>query len=197
MAFIVEDGTGMAEANAYISIEEFKTHFTDRGIDYTLETDTDIQAWIVNASDYVDKRFGRRFRGWRRSRTQALEWPRTDACDDDDYLFAGVPVQLKKAIAEYASLVKELARNLAPVPGTEFGIIDPSTGTVTTTPSGALTSRTEKVGPIEDSASYESAHRPMVSTGNLLTQRIPEYPQADLWIEELIVSTSSKGIVRG
>lgn len=197
MAFTIEDGSGVIGANGYITAAEFKTHHKDRGNDLDAEADGDVQAWIIQASDYVDKRFGRRFRGYRSSGTQGLEWPRMDAYDDGNYQFPDIPEQLKKAIAEYAVLVKDLGRNLAPVPGTEFGIVAPATGTVTTTPSGAISSKTEKVGPIEESTGYEQPNRPMTSTGNPLTQRIPEYPQADLWIEELIVGSSSRTVVRG
>lgn len=197
MAFQVEDGSGLSDANSYLALADFRAHHLDRGLDLSGEADADLQAALVQATDYIDKRFGRRFRGWRRSRSQALEWPRTDAYDDDDYTFPDVPVQLQKATAEYALLAFQLGRNLAPVPGTDFSIVDPTTGSVTTTPSGMMTSKSEEVGPIKESTAYSEANRPMVSTGNPLTQRIPEYPQADLWIEELIVSSSSGMIARG
>jgi len=202
MAFVVEDGTRKSDATAYITVDEFKDHHTDRGVSAISEgtwSDTEIQSGIINATDYVDKRFGRRFRGWRSTKTQALEWPRTDAYDDDDYLLDGIPNQLKKGIAEYALLVLQLGRNLAPVPGMDFAVTDPSSGETTVVGSGGLRRKTEKVDVIEDTTEYFSAgesHKPMTSTGNL-TQQIPEYPQADLWIEELLRSYYSREIMRG
>jgi hypothetical protein len=153
MAFTVEDGTQPAGANAYLTVADFKTHHTDRGVTAVAESeflDTEIQSGIINATDYVDKRFGRRFLGWRRSRSQSLEWPRTDAYDDDDYSLPDIPDQLKKGIAEYALLALQLGRNLAPPPAPDFGIIDPATGEASSTASGQLSRSTEIVGPIED-----------------------------------------------
>lgn len=202
MAFEVEDGTRKADATAYITVVQWKEHHADRGVSAAGDGtwgDDEIEAGIVNASQYIDKRFGRRFRGWRSTQAQSMEWPRTDAYDDDDYLFSGIPNQLIKGTAEYALLVLQLGRNLAPVPGTEFPVVDPTTGNTSTDGSTTLKRSTEKVGPIEDTKEYASAtesNRPMVSTGNL-SQRIPEYPQADLWIEELTKSTISRGVLRG
>ena len=202
MAFVVEDGTRKSDANAYLSVEQFEDHHIDRGVASIVEgdyIDSEKQAAIVNATDYIDKRFGRRFRGWRSTAAQALEWPRTDAYDDDDYLLQDVPNQLIKAGAEYALIVLQLGRNLAPIPGTSFPITDPNTGTTDSSASTSVTRSTEKVGPIEDTKEYGSAtdsNRPMVSTGNTI-QNIPEYPQADLWIEELTVSSISRSVVRG
>lgn len=201
MAFTVEDGTGLSTSNAYLSVADFTTHHTDRNVtsvvDGAFET-AEIQGALVQATDYIDKRFGRRFRGWRRSRAQALEWPRTDAFDDDDYLLPLVPEQLKKATAEYALIVLQLGRGLAPIPGTPFPIVE-TDGTVTSEASGALRRSRDKVGPIEEEREYMSAletNKPMTSTGNSI-QNIPEYPQADLWIEELTVSRGSRRLLRG
>lgn len=197
MAFTPEDGTGVVGANAYITVAEFKAHHDDRGQDYTGAADDDaIEVAIILATDYVDKRFGRRFRGWKESRQQGLEWPRSDAYDDDDYLLLDVPPELKKAVSEYALLVIQLGRNLAPPSPPDFGVLDPATGEVTNDSSGRITSKKEKVGPIEDSTAYGDSARPVAGTGNLI-QRIPEYPQADLWIEHLITGYNSRRLHRG
>lgn len=199
MAFLAEDGTGLSNSNSYCNVTEFEDHHLDRKqIASTTEfADVDIQAALINATDYVDKRFGRRFRGWRRKRTQALEWPRVDAYDDEDFLFSDLPSQLKRATNEYALLALRLARNLAPVPGTGFPVVDPETGAVTDQAAGAVSSKSETVGPIEESTTYTEGSRIVTSTGNVLTQRIPEYPQADLWIEELIRNVSDRELARG
>ncbi len=183
MAFTVEDGTVVAGANAYITVDQYRTHHTDRGraalITDTGQGDTAVQAAIVQATDYVDKRFGRRFRGDRRASSQELEWPRTDAWSDDGYLLENIPNALIKAVAEYAWLQILLASDLAPLPD----------GT-----SGVVNKVTQKVGPITDAKEY--AERPMVSSGNLV-QSVKEYPQADMWIEEMLVSSLSTEFHRG
>jgi len=201
MAFTLETGSGVAGANAYITAQQFKDHHDDRGQDYTtpLADDPAIQVAIVLATDYVDKRFGRRFRGCRQSSVQGLEWPRLDAYDDDNFPLQGVPSALVKAVAEYALLAGQLDRNLAPLSPPDFGVLDPATGEVTNDSSGRITGKQEKVGPIEDETRYadgNSSGQPMVGTGNLI-QRIPEYPQADLWMEELITSYTDRGLYRG
>lgn len=202
MAFQVEDGTGLSTANAYITVVEFKAHHTDRNVAAVVESDfldTEIQAGIINATDYIDKRFGRRFRGWRTSRAQGLEWPRSDAYDDDEYSLPDLPTQLKKATAEYALIALQLARNLAPIPGLPFPVIDPSTGDTSSAGGGQLKRSTDKVGPIEETREYatgQDQNQPMRVTGNL-SQNIPEYPQADLWIEELLKGRGSRELRRG
>jgi len=188
-------------ANAYATHTEFNAHHVDRAQITTNEfTQAQIEPAIVAATDYIDKRFGRRFRGFRKSGTQGLEWPRLDAYDDDDFLLSGVPAALKKATVEYAWVVLRLERNLAPIPGNEFAIVDPDTGEATSEVSGIVTGKTETVGPITEATQYQSfagsgAH-PMTSTGNLI-QRIPEYPQADLWMEELLLSAFGRSVRRG
>jgi len=197
MAFTPEDGTGLTNANSYLALADCKAHHTDRGYTFTA-TDGEIQEALVRATDYIDKRFGRRFRGYRAKKTQALEWPRYDAYDDDGHALDGIPVALEKATAEYALLAIQLGRDLAPVPASDFGIVDPATGIVTNQSSGQVTGTMQKVGPIEDRKDFRStaSDTPMVSSGNLI-QKIPEYPQADLWIEELLRSTNSRMLSRG
>ena len=202
MAFTPETGAGLTDSNAYMTVEEFKAHHTDRGqaaaTDGTF-TDGDIENLIVQATDYLDKRFGVRFRGSKSDSRQALQWPRTDAYDNADYLISGVPAQVKKACAEYALLAGQLGRNLAPLPPAGFPVVDPATGEVTQQGSGPITRKTEKVGPIEDTTEYadgNSTGRPAVGTGSIV-QQIPDYPQADLWLEEVIVSYTSRSLYRG
>ncbi len=197
MAFTVEDGSGSSTANAYIGTAEFTAHHDDRGIDYSSYDTAAQEDAIVQATDYADKRFGKRFRGWRTSQAQALEWPRSDAYDDDDHVFDDVPRQLKRAIAEYALLALQLGRNLAPMPGAGFPIVDPATGGTTQQGGGTITEQKEKVGPIETMVKFGDSGKPVVSSGNILTQNVPEYPQADLWIEELLTSILNKDMGRG
>lgn len=199
MTLIVEDGTGLTTANGYIAASYFTTHFTDRGIDVSAYNTAAVEAAIVRATDYVDKRFGPKFRGFRKTRLQALEWPRLDAFDNDDYLYYSedaVPRPLEKAVAEYALLAAQLT-NLLPTPARPFPVLDPVTGTVTSSASGALDFESKKVGPIEVKKSYvdmsqiSNTYKPQ---GSSVTSsfNLPEYPVADEWIRELIRTGSTK-----
>ena len=198
MSFIVEDGSGKADATSYVDDTDFAAFHTDRAVDTSAWDSAAQQAALIRATDYVDKRFGRRFRGSKSTSGQALEWPRSDAYDDDDYALDNVPAQLKNAICEYALLALQLSRNLAPLPAVSFGVVDPATGTVTNQTSGQVSSKAESVGPISTSTGFASASegRPMTSSGNLI-QQLPDYPQADLWLEELLRSSSARTLSRG
>jgi len=173
MAFTPETGTGLATANAYITLAAFKAHHNDRGRVYTgLYTDPVIQTAIVKATDYLDKRFGRRFRGVKGSSAQALAWPRISAFDASGYAFEGVPRQLAMATAEYAWVALGLGTTeLAP------------------TVEGSVEEKTETVGPISTSLRYSTRF-----SDNSLVTGIMEYPEADLWVLELLESTQSREV---
>jgi hypothetical protein len=74
MALIIEDGTGIADANSYGSVVDFQAYATARNI--TLPTDNaELEALLVNASDYLTS-LEDRYQGWRVDATQALSFPR-------------------------------------------------------------------------------------------------------------------------
>ena len=76
MAIVVEDGSGIANANSYGSEDELSTYADDRG--YTLGSG-DAEAALIRATMFIDSyRF--RFPGYRvKGRGQGLEWPRFNA----------------------------------------------------------------------------------------------------------------------
>jgi len=108
-----------------------------------------------------------------------MEYPRIDAWDEDNYALPEMPGQLLKATVEYAWIATQQTTGLAPIPAASSGIVQ---------------ELTERVGPI--STTMKFADRPMTSTGNL-TESLNEYPEADLWMEELIESPATRRIVRG
>lgn len=199
MAFTPETGVGLAGANSYINVQQFKDHFNDRGKDVSAITDPQIQAAAIKASDYIDKRFGRRFLGLRKQKTQGLEWPRGDAWDLDGYILDGLPAQLVKACAEYALRAHTLGI-LAPDPALPFTTRDATGGAAVVT-AGQVISKREKVGPIEEENKFAdtSSSSNRVSTGSSLVDGlfIPPYPEADMWLEELLKSAVSRDVYRG
>jgi len=78
MTIVVEDGTGLADAVAYASIATVAAYAAARGLAFA-GTDAEKEAAAVLATDYLDVMFT--FIGSRKTTTQALAWPRTDASD--------------------------------------------------------------------------------------------------------------------
>ena len=176
MAFVTEDGTGLALANGYVTVAFADAYFLDRGnaIWAAVATDAEKEQAIVRATDYIDKRFGIRFKGVKQSSDQGLEWPRAGAVDNDGYVFDDVPRNLEKATAEYA--LRALSATLAP---------DNSN-------SGVKITR-KKVGPIETESELSTP-----SSGSVISPAsLKEYPEADLWIQELLKAGNERRTVRG
>lgn len=210
MAFTPEDGTGIAGANGYVDVAFFRDHHSDRGRVTTspIITDTQAQQAIVRASDYIDQRFGTRFRGFRLGQFQGLEWPRLSGFDDDEYLFQGVPTQIQKACAEYALrafVLGELAPD-APRAAPSQNLADPSNVvTGASQASGVIRSQSDQVGPLRTARSFMSQaeiqallrDRSAMAGGLVSGVYIPEYPTADLWIKEVIDVASARTVARG
>ncbi|KKL22877.1 hypothetical protein LCGC14_2430990, partial [marine sediment metagenome] len=152
MSLVVEDGSGSSTANGYISVAFVDTyHLARRNAGWGLQA-VDKESAIVRATDYIDQRFGQKFRGVRTHKSQALEWPRLDAFDDDDFAFSSVdavPRQLQRACAEYALRALNIMQ-LAPDPQLPFSTRD-ATGEGSTqlasAEAGEVGRKKKKVGP--------------------------------------------------
>lgn len=118
MALIVEDGTGLATAESYVSVATYKSYADARGVSYAGKTDAEIEQAARRATAWIDGAYGRRFIGQRTNgRAQALCWPRIDAWDaeNEEYIASDeVPDEIVTATCEAA--VRELASpgSLAP-----------------------------------------------------------------------------------
>lgn len=161
MAFIVEDGTGLANSNAYVSIAEFQEYWLSRGIDMSQYLELQKQSAIVLSSDHVDIFFGPKLIGYKSTGEQAMAFPRHCLYDRDGYLVEGVPTKVKYAIHEYAKRI--LADNVVLAPDPAF---DSSNLQVQAT--------FEKVGPIEERTTYTTGSRRL----------LPPFPKADALINE-------------
>jgi hypothetical protein len=74
MAFIAEDGTGLANANSLISVEDADTYFSDRGnTEWDALTTASKQAALIKATDYLN---AKAFIGYNKTNTQSLKFPR-------------------------------------------------------------------------------------------------------------------------
>lgn len=136
MAFVAEDGTGLSEANSLVT-EEFATAYhADRGnavwASYTV---VQRRAFLVRATDYVERRYGTRFRSAPLTETQALTFPRVGF---------GMPAVLKRAVSEFALL--ESKNLLNPAPPNENG--------------QWLKQRSTQVGPMTTRRVFSDKHDP-------------------------------------
>ena len=75
MAFVIEDGTGITDANAFVSVAELEEFMTDRGEDiYAYPLASEKQTAIIKASqDYIDTFF--KFAGTALTTTQGMQIP--------------------------------------------------------------------------------------------------------------------------
>ena len=110
MALIVEDGTGLATAESYISVADASTYHTARGNAAwaALASDTVREQCLRRATGYMVQAFRFRWDGSRRVSTQALDWPRLYVPIKDFgfilnyYDPDSVPTDVKNACAELA-----------------------------------------------------------------------------------------------
>lgn len=204
--FTVEDGSGLAGSNAYLTVAAADDYHSGRGNTAWAEgavTTALKQDAIVRATDYIEKRFGTKFRGCRRSGDQALEWPRQDAWDDSGYAFADVPVKLQQAVAEYA--IRSLTLfELSPDPRSPVQPQSHLTGaTQSALPTGEVSKIREVVGPIEEETEFRNQSGAISAAGNasksslVSDYNIPEYPAADMLLHGLLISSTSRRISRG
>lgn len=114
MALIVEDGTGLATAESYISVTAATTYFSNIGETAwaALASDAVREACLRKATSFMLGRYRPRWDGTRKGTTQALDWPRSlvpikDAPDlyggsDSYYDDASVPAAVANACASLA-----------------------------------------------------------------------------------------------
>lgn len=174
MAFVEEDGSGLTTSNAYCSVAFVTAYLTESGSETAwsaLANDTLREQAIVKASRYIDQRFGQLFLSTRRHRDQAMEWPREQIAFPNGLLWINsneIPIELKRATAEYADRVS--------VAGTVL-VADPTTNQ-------QIVEKTETVGPITEQTRF-AEYRGGGST-TVTDAAFSAYPAADLWVEKLI-----------
>lgn len=136
MALLVENGSGVENANSYVSEAELQQYADDRGITLT----GDLDQLLIKAMDYLE---GLSFIGIKKTEEQELQWPRRYV-RIDGYCIANdeIPKELKKAQLAVAISIEE--------GNSPLSVIERST-------------KREKVGPIEveymDSASSTNIDR--------------------------------------
>lgn len=129
---IVEDGTGLPNANSYINVLDTITYASRRNVDLTQYTDEQIGAWLLQATDYLQS-YECEYIGVRLTSTQALSWPRTQY-DPSDYcqpvVPTGVPSQIIAAQCQLV-LAQEAGYTLLPNYGNEDYVTRETVGPIT------------------------------------------------------------------
>jgi hypothetical protein len=113
MTLAVENGTGLANAESYISVADASTRHTALGNAAwaALANDTLREQALRRATQYMEQAYRERWQGVRLNATQALSWPRWDVWTDG-YPVApdAVPAAIANACADLA--LKALAGDL-------------------------------------------------------------------------------------
>lgn len=101
MAFIVENGTGLQDANSLTSVSFADEYFADRMNDVWAKLTVDAkQAALLKATAYVCGNY--EFKGARLTHSQALCWPRTGITGPEGQIPTGVPKCIQTATCELA-----------------------------------------------------------------------------------------------
>lgn len=103
MAIIVEDGTGLPNAESYISLLEADDYHADRGnSDWINLTGEKKEIALRKATDYLIQEYRNRWKGQRSFLGQALDWPRSGVAIDEGFNvdYNVIPKDVKNACAE-------------------------------------------------------------------------------------------------
>ena len=158
MAFLAEDGTGVPDANSYVAIAFVDAYALDRGFTSWTGADSVKEEAAIRATDHIERIHGGAFRGFKKTETQGLEWPRQDAFDNNDFVLKNIPKQLQQAAAEY-SIRALLIGILTPDPPPLYPRQNLTAGEALNSvgdPAGFVTLSRDKVGPIETERRYDS-----------------------------------------
>jgi hypothetical protein len=79
MSLIVENGTGLANAESYISVADADTYHSNRGSSAWTSLTTAVKEQALRkATDYIEQVYRLRFLGFRHTELQALSFPRDE-----------------------------------------------------------------------------------------------------------------------
>ena len=150
MALTPEDGTGLANADTYISEADADTYFASHGApsSWSGADSASKEQALRLATQYLDNTYRGLWKGTKGSQSQALSWPRTDVVDEEGYTVSetSVPAGVLNATAETA---------LRSVQGTV--LVPDLSGT-------KITREKVKAGPVEQDVTYQGGKASGVSS---------------------------------
>jgi hypothetical protein len=158
MALAVEDGTGLAGAEAYVSLSDADAYFTARGASEWTGTSDAKEAALRRGCQYLENVYRARWKGYRVKQEQALAWPR---CNSEPLLWFSHPVQMRTLsmlvdVDGFPIQANEVPRQVKSA-NCEAALLAVKGVTLTTSVSAAVTARTSTVGPVSKSVQYAGA----------------------------------------
>ena len=98
---VVEDGTGLVNADSYVSVEFADSYFSARGVtDWVGLTQEKKEQALIRATDFIDSVC--QWYGKKSTSEQALRFPRVNLRDYEGCEITGVPTCLKQAVCDTA-----------------------------------------------------------------------------------------------
>lgn len=104
MTLTVEDGTGLVNADSYLSVDDATAYHTAMGNSSWANRPDLYELALRNATTVTDMRFGTNYRGLIATSTQSLLFPRTMFVDNNGKIINAytIPQSLKNSVAELA-----------------------------------------------------------------------------------------------
>lgn len=101
---IVENGTGLPNADSYVSVEFADSYFSARGVSSWVSlTNEQKEQALICGTDFIDNIY--HWKGKKATTEQALRFPRVNLVDYEGQTIEGIPTCLKQATCD-ASLLK-------------------------------------------------------------------------------------------
>lgn len=100
---IVENGTGVPNANSYVDLDFALEYCVTKGYTNWLSlSENEQKTFLIRGTEFVDNFY--QWKGRRFGQFQSLYFPRVDLYDNDNFPVTGIPARLKKACVEAAFL---------------------------------------------------------------------------------------------
>lgn len=167
MAVVPEDGTGLAAADSYAD-ETFADAYLlafRRGSSWESASAQQKEDALKIAAQYLDAKYGHRWKGRKANELQGLDWPRKNVVVEgfriDSEGAASIPRDLKRAQCELALIVHD---------GTDpFAVLAADSGTVK--------AESSELGPLKERFEYFGGKR-----------ELPKIRPVDLLLRQLVVA---------
>lgn len=141
---VIEDGTGLSNAESYWAITDVDDYFTSiNNPNWSPLSDEIKEPLLRLGSRNLDLLYGYQFNGKILNQTQALLFPRTSFTDANGFKITGIPLRLKQATAELSLLQFT------------FDVAGPSDG------SGNIMEEWTRIGTLQDRTFYFSPSSPI------------------------------------